>query len=63
MTVSLQPYGSEELARNLAKVGTKDKTPHSLAARMPSSQIAAKVGTPGVSDIRPFRVIRRNARS
>ena len=46
MTKRLTPYGSAELAHNLSKVGgiDKNKTPHSLVARMPSPDIAAKVG-------------------
>lgn len=45
MTERLAPYGSEEQACNVAKVG-KTKTPGSLVARMPSAEIAAKVGGP-----------------
>ena len=63
MTMQLAPYGTIEQSRNAAKVGGKNKTPLSLAARMPSVEIAAKVGTTGVSDIKPFRIVRRNARS
>ena len=50
MTTRLTPYGSEQHAHNLAKVG-KEKAPRSLASRMPSPDIVAKVGkepTPGV---------------
>jgi hypothetical protein len=43
MTARLTPYGSEQHAHNLAKVG-KSKTPPSLASRMPSPDIVAKVG-------------------
>lgn len=50
MTTRLTPYGSVEYANNLSKVG-KAKTPDSLASRMPSPEIIAKVGgktiTPG----------------
>ena len=39
----LTPYGSAEHAHNVAKVGKKI-TPVSLASRMPSREIVAKVG-------------------
>ncbi|HKX79095.1 MAG TPA: hypothetical protein VJM34_11310 [Novosphingobium sp.] len=59
---TLKPYGSFEHAHNVAKVG-KGKTPGSLAERMPSAEIAAKVGVVGIvdgSDER--RVVRLNAK-
>lgn len=61
MTVTrLVPYGSNEHAANVAKVG-KTKTPGSLVARMPSASLAAKVGPPsGISGI--HRVTRLNSR-
>ena len=43
MTKRLAPYGSEKEAANLSKVG-KFKTPSILVDRMPSADIAAKVG-------------------
>jgi hypothetical protein len=59
----LTPYGSNQHALNLAKVG-KSKTPQSLASRMPSPEIAAKVGSPTVMGIgaRSLRVVRRSAK-
>jgi hypothetical protein len=58
----LTPYGSNEHALNVAKVG-KSKTPQSLASRMPSPEIAAKVGSPTISSIGApsLRVVRRSA--
>lgn len=57
----LTPYGSSEQTHTVAKVG-KSKTSRSLAARMPSAEIAAKVGLPGVvAGISTRRVVRRNA--
>jgi hypothetical protein len=61
MTTRLTPYGSEQHAHMLAKVG-KEKTPSSLAARMPSAQIAANVGVPGIRGARTRRVVRSNER-
>lgn len=43
MTTKLNPYGSAEFAGSVAKVG-KSKSPKSLADRMPSPELAAKVG-------------------
>jgi len=63
MSMRLAPYGSAELAGNVSKVGEKGKTPHSLAARMPSPEIAAKVGSGGIGHARTHRVIRRNAKN
>ncbi|MDE8650299.1 hypothetical protein [Novosphingobium album (ex Liu et al. 2023)] len=66
MTERLTPYGSAENAGNIAKVG-KSKTPRSLAGRMPSPELVAKVGmggdpgTGGGGTI-GLRVVRRNAR-
>jgi hypothetical protein len=63
MTTRLLPYGSAEHAHNFSKVGAdKAKAPQSLAARMPSSEIAAKVGIVGIGAARTHRVLRRNAR-
>jgi hypothetical protein len=61
MTTRLAPYGSEQHARNLAKVGPPDKgkSPQSLARRMPSPDIAAKVGVPGIGEAPTRRVVRR----
>jgi hypothetical protein len=59
----LTPYGSNEHALNVAKVG-KSKTPQSLASRMPSPEIAAKVGVQSSASgvgTRSFRVVRRSA--
>ena len=52
MTTRLTPYGSAQHAHNLAKVG-KEKTPRSLASRMPSPDIVAKVGekNPGTQSL------------
>ena len=61
MTTRLIPYGSEQHAHNLAKVG-KPKTPRSLASRMPSPAIAAKVGAEGISGARTRRVVRLGER-
>jgi hypothetical protein len=63
--MKLIPYGSTEHAASLAKVG-KSKTPFSLARRMPSPEIAAKVGSQvgQVMDrpaMRAHRVVRLNA--
>lgn len=73
MTKCLLPYGCADRARNATKVG-KGKTPKSLAARMPSPELAAKVGTVtstlgiSLSPAAPFeafggsrRVVRRKA--
>ena len=62
MTMRLAPYGSAEHAHNLSKVGEKQKTPRSLAARMPSPEVAAKVGGGGIGRARTHRVVRRNER-
>jgi hypothetical protein len=43
MTKRLAPYGSDNHAGDVAKVG-KTKSPWSLAARMPSPELVAKVG-------------------
>lgn len=56
----LTPYGSAEQLLNVAKVGKKATSP-SLAARMPSPEIAAKVGQiPSVGG-QAFRVVRRSS--
>jgi len=57
----LTPYGCGADAPFISKVGGKGKTPHSLAARMPSPEIAAKVGGEGIVPVRTHRVVRRNA--
>ena len=59
MTKRLAPYGSIDHAGDVAKVG-KVKSPRSLAARMPSPEIAAKVGNDAISAARSHRVVRRN---
>ena len=66
MTKILAPYGSLDHAELAAKVG-KGKTPRSLSDRMPSSDIAAKVGSAPASGLAPYlgdeaSVVRRNAR-
>ena len=43
MTTRLMPYGATDHADHVSKVGKKMTSP-SLAARMPSVEIAAKVG-------------------
>jgi hypothetical protein len=59
MIKRLAPYGSDDHAGDIAKVG-KIKAPQSLAARMPSPEIAAKVGPADISAARGQRVVRRN---
>jgi hypothetical protein len=59
MTKRLAPYGSDDHAGDVAKVG-KNKSPRSLAGRMPSPEIAAKVGPPDTFAARGHRVVRRN---
>lgn len=58
----LTPFASVDAVHNLAKVG-KSKSPLSLAARMPSPEIAAKVGGGGPidNDISARRVVRMSA--
>ncbi len=59
----LAPYGLSEVPASLAMVG-KGKAVPRLAARMPSPEIVAKVGTPGMHGAqvkRTHRVVRRNA--
>jgi hypothetical protein len=48
MTTRLTLYGSAEHAAGIAKVG-KSKAPRSLAVRMPSPDIVAKVGSKGAT--------------
>ena len=62
MAKRLLPYGMMDTAGS-AKVGSvsKDKSPKSLASRMPSPEIAAKVGIDAGFENRENRVIRRNA--
>ena len=62
MTTRMIASGSAEESRPLAMVGDKNKTPVSLARRMPSAELAAKVGGIGSDQIRSRRVVRRNAR-
>jgi hypothetical protein len=57
----LTPYGSNQHAVGVSKVG-KSKSPTSLAVRMPSPEVAAKVGVQGaIRGARTRRVVRRNA--
>jgi hypothetical protein len=59
----LAPYGLSEGPASLAMVG-KGKAVPRLAARMPSPEIAAKVGAVGMDGAqvkRTHRVVRRNA--
>jgi hypothetical protein len=62
MMKRLAPYGSDDHAGDVAKVG-KVKAPPSLAARMPSPDIGAKVGqmpaVGAISAARSYRVVRR----
>lgn len=60
MTSRLALYGSSDF-HEFAKVGSqKSKSPQSLVARMPSSDIAAKVGGVAVTaGVRVGRVVRR----
>jgi hypothetical protein len=60
-TPSLAPYGLSERADLLAKVG-KSKTPEGLAARMPSAEVAAKVGITNEIGAETRRVVRLSAR-
>lgn len=62
MTKRLAPYGPGQEAAAFSMVGGKGKTPQRLSDRMPSPEIAAKVGNEGISAVRTHRVIRRNAR-
>ncbi len=62
MTKRLAPYGSDDRAGDVAKVG-KSKSSPSLAARMPLPEIAAKVGEVGTLAIRSHRVVRRSRQS
>jgi hypothetical protein len=63
MTKRLAPYGSAKQAHTISKVG-KGKTPNTLAARMPSPELAAKVGPSDVMlGTQTRRVVRRNAQS
>lgn len=50
MTDRLTPFGSADTAYNLSKVG-KSKTPMSLLGRMPSREVASKVGGSSVGQI------------
>lgn len=59
----LTPYGSMAQAHNIAKVGKKMTSP-SLAARMPSAEIAAKVGFQElIGTAKARRVVRRSVQS
>lgn len=60
MKDTLSPFASVETAYNLSKVG-KSKSPQSLAARMPSRDIASKVGG-SIPVITTRRVVRLSAR-
>ena len=62
MTEKLSPFASAEAAYNLSKVG-KSKSPQSLAARMPTRDIASKVGGGGTPVITIRRVVRRSAQA
>lgn len=62
MAARLTPYGFGKEAAAFSMVGGKGKTPQSLADRMPSPEIAAKVGTGGMCAARTHRVVRHNAR-
>lgn len=62
MTNRLAPYGAAEYAETISKVGKFKASPR-LAARMPSPEIAAKVGGDRTAmGERGQRVVRRNAR-
>ena len=50
----------DEQSAIFVKAGPKQKTPVSLAARMPSPEIAAKVGITNEIDLQGRRVQRRN---
>lgn len=52
-------YGSDTGAEMISKVG-KHKTPFLLVERMPSAEVAAKVGPPAVAGTDTRRVVRRN---
>ena len=61
MSIRLTPYGLADYLETVSKVG-KLKTARRLAARMPSPEIAAKVGLGDTMVARSCRVVRRNAR-
>lgn len=61
MIMKLNPYGSQEFAGNVAKVG-KGKSPKSLADRMPTAELAAKVGAVGVEESTARQIVRLTAK-
>jgi hypothetical protein len=61
MTKTLTPYGSAQRAAGIAMVG-KSKTPTSLAERMPSPEVAAKVGSVNITGAAMRSVVRLNRR-
>ena len=61
MKDKLSPFASAETAYNLSKVG-KSKSPQSLAARMPTRDIASKVGGGSIPIMSVRRVVRLSAR-
>jgi len=61
MAKRLAPLGLTESAVLATQVG-KGMTPLSLVARMPSAEIAAKVGGKFAQFAASVRVVRRNAR-
>lgn len=65
MTKRLAPYGLTDYSDTVTKVGKSKAVPR-LAARMPSPEVVAKVGTAGVNGIyanRTHRLVRLNART
>lgn len=65
MTKRLTPYGLTDYSDTVTKVGKSKAVPR-LAARMPSPEIVAKVGTAGVRGVyanRTHRLVRKNART
>ncbi len=59
MTERLVPYGSIEHRGDVSKVG-KSKSPKSLAERMSTPELAAKVGITPPPTAQNFHVVRLN---
>jgi len=63
MTARLAQKSAAKKAAILAKVGNKGKTPHSLAARLPTPDLITKAGTNWMYlGERNRRIVRRNAK-
>ena len=59
MKTRLTSCGPEDQSVLFVKLGPKQKTPASLAARMPSAEVAAKVGITNEIELKGRRVQRR----